>query len=101
MVRRAEARVSMPPRPVRPRGTIRGWRSVTARDSTHHGCVLSGPRHEQEVECAMHDRDRLTSAPAKPRILFVDDEPTIREHLADALSLENYVETDCTVRPAL
>jgi PAS domain S-box-containing protein len=42
----------------------------------------------------MHDRDRPTSAPAKPRILFVDDEPKpIREHLADALSDAYVVET--------
>ena len=41
----------------------------------------------------MHDRHTLTSGVTKPRILLVEDEVTLREHLARALSDEYVVAT--------
>jgi PAS domain S-box-containing protein len=41
----------------------------------------------------MHHRDIRTSSPSKPRILLVEDEATLREHLARALSDEYTVDT--------
>ena len=40
-------------------------------------------------------------ASTKPRILFVEDEPTLRAHLAQALSEEYCVDTAGTGREAL
>jgi PAS domain S-box-containing protein len=49
----------------------------------------------------MHDGDLLASALPKPRILLVEDEATLREHLAQALSDEYVVETAGDGREAL
>ena len=49
----------------------------------------------------MHDGDLLASALPKPRILLVEDEGTLREHLAQALSDEYLVETAGDGREAL
>jgi PAS domain S-box-containing protein len=41
----------------------------------------------------MHNRDSRTSIPLRPRVLLVEDEATLREHLARALSDEYSVDT--------
>lgn len=49
----------------------------------------------------MHDGDLLASALPKPRILLVEDEATLREHLARALSDDYMVDTAGDGREAL
>ena len=49
----------------------------------------------------MHDGELLASALPKPRILLVDDEATLREHLARALSDDYMVDTAGDGREAL
>src|SRR5882757_7505135 len=49
----------------------------------------------------MHDGDLLASALPKPRILLVEDEATLREHLARALSDDYIVDTAGDGREAL
>jgi PAS domain S-box-containing protein len=56
---------------------------------------------EAGVAIEMHDGDLLASALPKPRILLVEDEATLREHLAQALSDEYVVETAGDGREAL
>jgi PAS domain S-box-containing protein len=49
----------------------------------------------------MHDRETLISDLSKPRILLVEDDATLREHLASRLSDEYVVDTAANGREAL